>query len=98
VDTIILNGDTRRKTQRKVEVEVADKLENNIILYNDDVNTFDHVIQCLIEICNHDPEQAEQCSMLVHFKGRCAVKSGSLEDLVPMCQALCDEGLSAVIE
>ena len=69
-----------------------------IILYNDDVNTFDHVIDCLVKYCNHTPEQAEQCSLIVHFKGKCAVKHGSPEELSPMCDALCLQELSAVIE
>ena len=69
-----------------------------LILYNDDVNTFYHVITCLIAICKHTPEQAEQCALLVHFKGKAIVKEGEDETLIPMCQALCDKGLSAVIE
>lgn len=70
---------------------------HEIILYNDDVNTFDWVITSLIEVCNHSPEQAEQCSILVHYKGKCAVKSGSYKELKPMCTALLDRGLSAEI-
>lgn len=77
-------------------------LENNqgksIVLYNDEVNTFNHVIECLITICQHSPEQAEQASLIVHFKGKCAVKSGSENELVPRCTALLDQGLSAKIE
>ncbi|MCU0441028.1 MAG: ATP-dependent Clp protease adaptor ClpS [Bacteroidia bacterium] len=68
-----------------------------LILYNDDVNTFDHVIDCLVRICKHDELQAEQCALLVHFKGKCTVKQGSKQDLMAMCQALLDEGLSATI-
>lgn len=72
--------------------------ENEIILYNDDVNTFDHVIDTLVRVCNHDPLQAEQCAFLVHYKGKCTVKTGSFEKLVPMCSALLDAGLSAEIQ
>ena len=68
-----------------------------LILYNDDVNTFDHVIDCLVRICKHEELQAEQCAMLVHFKGKCDVKHGEKADLMAMCQALLDEGLSATI-
>lgn len=72
--------------------------ENQIILYNDDVNTFDWVIECLVSICQHDPMQAEQCSMIVHYNGKCAVKEGAFNQLRPMCEALLDRGLSATIE
>ncbi|MBC7425409.1 MAG: ATP-dependent Clp protease adaptor ClpS [Bacteroidia bacterium] len=70
----------------------------NIVLYNDDVNSFDHVIECLVKYCNHDAIQAEQCAWIVHLKGKCSVKSGSYDDLEPVCVALCDKGLSAQIE
>jgi ATP-dependent Clp protease adaptor protein ClpS len=68
------------------------------VLYNDDVNTFDHVINCLVRICKHTSEQAEQCAIIVHYTGKCAVKTGSLEELKPQCLRLLDAGLSAVIE
>lgn len=70
----------------------------NIVLYNDDVNTFDWVIDCLIELCGHNSEQAEQCALLVHFKGKCQVKKGSYNELRPICEALLDRGLSAKLE
>ena len=72
--------------------------EYHLILYNDDVNTFDHVIDTLVEVCHHTFEQAEQCAIIVHFKGKCDVKSGSYEYLEPLCTALLDAGLSAQIE
>ena len=72
--------------------------ENEIILYNDDVNTFDHVINTLISVCDHTLEQAEQCSLIVHYKGKCGVKSGSYFELKPMCTKLLQAGLSAEIE
>ena len=77
------------------EVEVADK---QIILYNDDFNTFDFVIESLIVVCKHDIIQAEQCTYLVHHKGKCSVKKGSYEELEPMCIALLERGLTAEIE
>lgn len=70
----------------------------NIVLYNDDVNTFDWVIDSLVELCDHTPDQAEQCALLVHFKGKCQVKSGSYNELKPICEALLDRGLSAKLE
>jgi len=77
-------------------LEKEDK-ENQIVLYNDDVNTFDHVINMLIYACEHTPEQAEQCSIIVHYKGKCTVKSGSFDDLKPRCSKLLEAGLSAEI-
>ncbi len=70
---------------------------NEIILFNDDVNTFDHVIQTLIDVCDHTPEQAEQCSLIVHFNGKCTVKTGEYNDLKPRCSKLLEAGLSAEI-
>ena len=72
--------------------------ECHLILYNDHVNTFDHVIDTLVEVCHHTFEQAEQCAIIVHFKGKCDVKTGSYEYLKPLCTALLDAGLSAQIE
>ncbi|MFN8775952.1 MAG: ATP-dependent Clp protease adaptor ClpS [Flavobacteriales bacterium] len=72
--------------------------EHQLILFNDDVNTFDFVIESLVSICRHDPLQAEQCALIVHYKGKCAVKNGTFDDLEPMCTALLDRGLTAAIE
>ncbi|MCF8239332.1 MAG: ATP-dependent Clp protease adaptor ClpS [Saprospiraceae bacterium] len=69
-----------------------------ILVYNDDVNTFDWVIQCLMDILDHSHEQAEQLSLLVHFKGKATVKTGPIPDLKPKKDALIDRGLSAVLE
>ena len=71
--------------------------QNEIVLYNDDVNTFDHVIETLIYACDHTPEQAEQCSIIVHYKGKCTVKTGPYEELKPRCSLLLDAGLSAEV-
>ena len=88
---------TKEKISEKILSETTSSHENEIILYNDDVNTFDHVIRCLIKICEHTFMQAEQCAYLVHFTGKCIVKTGSLEDLTPRCTALLNEGLSAEV-
>jgi ATP-dependent Clp protease adaptor protein ClpS len=69
-----------------------------IILHNDDVNTFDHVIDSLVDICDHDPLQAEQCAWIVHYRGKCSVKRGTFDQLEPQCTALLDRGLSADIQ
>ncbi|TRZ41686.1 ATP-dependent Clp protease adaptor ClpS [Robertkochia solimangrovi] len=87
----------REKTSEEVLLAEDVLKENEIILFNDDVNTFDHVIETLIYACDHTPEQAEQCSIIVHFKGKCTVKTGSYEDLKPRCTKLLDAGLSAEI-
>lgn len=70
---------------------------NEIVLFNDDVNTFDHVIETLVDVCNHTFEQAEQCSILVHYKGKCTVKTGAYDDLEPRCSKLLQAGLRAEI-
>lgn len=77
--------------------EVAQKAYE-LVLYNDDVNTFDYVIEMLIEICKHTAIQAEQCTLLVHYKGQCTVKTGTIEELESPCLQLLDAGLSAKIE
>lgn len=77
---------------------VLEDKAKEIILHNDDVNTFEHVIVSLMEICDHDPLQAEQCAWLVHYTGKCSVKRGSFEVLRPLCEALSDRGLSADIQ
>ncbi len=85
---------TRPAKKNSVQRESIQKL----VLYNDDVNTFDHVIECLIDICNHEPEQAEQCAVIVHTKGKCAIKLGDYDFLYPMNISLSDRGLSVTIE
>lgn len=79
------------------EVDSALSRQNEIVIYNDDVNTFDHVIATLIRICSHTPEQAEQCALIIHYKGKCTVKTGELQELEPQCSALLEAGLSAEI-
>lgn len=71
---------------------------SDLILYNDDVNTFDHVIETLMDVCNHEYIQAAQCAHIVHFNGKCVVKRGLFKELKPKCEALQDKGLSAVIK
>jgi ATP-dependent Clp protease adaptor protein ClpS len=85
------------KLLEALDIQTVEKKENEIVLYNDDVNTFDHVIETLIYACDHQPLQAEQCALLVHYKGKCTVKSGSFDDLKPRCSKLLEAGLSAEI-
>jgi ATP-dependent Clp protease adaptor protein ClpS len=88
----------------EVETTVEDLIESllaptkNIVVYNDDVNTFEHVILCLIKYCRHSLEQAEQCTHIIHNNGKCAVKSGSFNKLKPIYEALLENGILAKIE
>jgi len=91
----ITNEETKTLTQKDVAKKTTPLHE--LTLYNDEVNTFDWVIESLIEVCDHEPSQAEQCALITHYKGKCAVKTGSQIELKPKCQALLDRGLSAEI-
>jgi len=88
--------------QEEKHIEVLEAVEqvaiNDLVVLNDDVNTFEHVINTLVKVCNHTPEQAEQCTWIIHFKGKCTVKHGVFDELKPMKDAICDAGISAVIE
>jgi ATP-dependent Clp protease adaptor protein ClpS len=95
--TLFFTMSTREKISEQVLVEEAISLNNEIIIYNDDVNTFDHVIETLIRVCSHVPEQAEQCALIIHYKGKCTVKTGPMKELEPQCTQLLEAGLSAEI-
>lgn len=88
------------KEQELEDVDVlTDKEEPcNLIVWNDEVNTFEWVIETLMEVCGHSAEQAEQCAYIIHFRGKYAVKSGSYDDLKPVCDAITDRGIGATIE
>lgn len=94
----ILTADPETETDVAVEEKEETKELNHIIIFNDDVNTFDHVIQSLIDVCGHTSEQAAQCAQIIHNNGKCSVKQGSFKKLRPMCEALIDRDLSATIE
>jgi ATP-dependent Clp protease adaptor protein ClpS len=70
----------------------------SLVVWNDEVNSFDWVIQTLIEVCHHSTEQAEQCAMIIHTQGKYAVKQGSYDELKPLCDAITDRGIGATIE
>jgi ATP-dependent Clp protease adaptor protein ClpS len=85
------------------EFEDADVLTDleepyQLIVWNDEVNTFEWVIQTLMEVCGHSEEQAEQCAWLIHYKGKYAVKNGSYDDLKPLCDAITERGIGATLE
>lgn len=70
----------------------------HLIVWNDEVNTFEWVIETLMEVCNHSQEQAEQCAWLIHTKGKYAVKNGTYDELKPMCDAITERGIGATVE
>ncbi|MEO9531006.1 MAG: ATP-dependent Clp protease adaptor ClpS [Crocinitomicaceae bacterium] len=85
--------DVLEKVEQKTDVEKS----RSLVVYNDDVNTFDHVINSLVKVCNHELIQAEQCTWIVHYNGKCAVKEGEFKKLRPLRQALNERGLTAKI-
>jgi ATP-dependent Clp protease adaptor protein ClpS len=99
-------SDIKVNNTTDVEIEVSEEIdaaikqlfERSIILYNDDYNTFEHVIECLVHYCGHQPLQAEQCALIVHSNGKCSIKNGTYEDLEPICSALLENGLTAKIK
>ncbi len=88
---------TKEKYQEEVDVLEQETKQHEIILWNDEVNTFDFVIDALIDVCEHSLLQAEQCTVLVHYKGKCAVKTGEYDELKSKCSKLLQMGLSAEI-
>jgi len=85
------------------EQELIDVLEDSedprdLIVYNDDFNTFDHVINTLIKVCKHEVHQAEQCTYIIHHIGKCTVKTGGYKQLKPMREGISDAGIKAAIE
>ncbi len=77
--------------------EWVDLESHDLVVFNDDFNTFDHVANVLVKVCKHTREQAEQCTLIIHYKGKCAVKKGAFEELKPMCEAILDAGIQATI-
>ena len=87
--------------QEKEIVEVQEVIETtdvkSLVVFNDDINTFEHVTATLIRVCRHSTEQAEQCTWIIHYKGKCTVKTGSFDELKPMKDAICEAGIDARI-
>ena len=90
--------ETQTSTYEAVEVLTAIEYPYHLVVWNDEVNTFEWVIDTLIEICGHSSEQAEQCAMIIHTHGKYAVKEGNYEELKPMCDAITDRGIGATVE
>lgn len=93
---MIYNNHTETDELLLEDVETTES--KKLILFNDEVNTFDFVIEALINVCGHEPVQAEQCTIIVHYKGKCDIKEGEWKSLEPMCTALLDRGLTAQIQ
>ena len=88
----------KEKTLHRDDKQNSGGESGSLILYNDDINTFDHVIKSLVEVCGHDSVQAEQCALIVHFKGSCDVKIGIVEVLNAMSKSLNAKGLNSKVE
>ena len=88
----------KERTLRKDDKQKRGSTTSALILYNDDINTFEHVIKSLVEVCGHDSVQAEQCAIIVHFRGSCEVKTGVTEVLNAMCRSLNAKGLNSVVK
>lgn len=86
------------QTEHEEVTDVIEQELHNLIVWNDDVNTFDWVIESLVDVCRHDAIQAEQCALIIHHKGKCGVKKGTFEDLRPQAEALIDRNIQATID
>ena len=93
-----LQNDTSTKQWEETDVLTSVEEPCNLIVWNDEVNTFQWVIETLMEICGHSYEQAEQCSYIIHLQGKYAVKKGTYDELKPMCDAITDRGIGATVE
>jgi ATP-dependent Clp protease adaptor protein ClpS len=92
------DGHIRPQDQQEVDVLTDTDEPCNLVVWNDEVNTFEWVIETLMEVCGHTAEQAEQCAYIIHYQGKYAVKNGSYDDLKPQCDAITDRGIGATIE
>ena len=92
------NTGTSTEVREDTDTLVATDEICSLVVWNDEVNTFEWVIETLIEVCGHSAEQAEQCSYLIHYKGKCSVKKGAYEELKPLCDAITERGIGATVE
>lgn len=93
-----MQNNTDTKVFEAIEVLTLTASSYQLIVWNDEVNTFEWVIETLMEVCGHAYEQAEQCAYIIHFKGKYAVKEGQFDDLRPLCEAIIDRGINATVE
>lgn len=85
------------ETDIEEEILRTEKKLNELVIYNDDFNTFEHVINTLIQVCGHDVLQAEQCTLIIHYNGKCSVKKGEYKELRPLCENILERGITAKI-
>lgn len=105
-NNLILPGDMKKSFEYKPDILEDVSIETlteeatgwSLIVWNDDVNTFDWVIETLVKVCNHEATQAEQCAIIIHFKGKCAVKNGGYDELKAMCDAITEREIGATVE
>ena len=91
--------------QKEIQVEIKDEIQDDyhlqdpreLVVFNDDFNTFDHVISILVKVCRHTLEQAEQCTWIIHYRGKCTVRQGAFPELKPMRDSICEAGIDARI-
>jgi ATP-dependent Clp protease adaptor protein ClpS len=94
------SGQTKEQLKPLIDTAVMVDEEEpfHLIVWNDEVNTFEWVIETLVEVCQHSYEQAEQCAYIIHFQGKYAVKQGSYDELKPMCNSITERGIGATVE
>ncbi len=92
-----MNSSYLKEELSHVLEEIKDEDLKDLVVFNDDINTFEHVINTLIKVCNHSPEQAEQCTWIIHYKGKCCVRKGSFIELKPMKETIIDQGINAAV-
>lgn len=92
--------DTHSETDSLQDTDVLTRVEEpcNLVVWNDEVNTFEWVIETLMDVCGHSAEQAEQCAYIIHYQGKYAVQNGSYDDLKPKCDAITERGINATVE
>lgn len=86
-----------RKEEALLDAEVIEIEEFDLVVFNDDYNTFEHVIETLVDVCGHSLHQADQCTHIIHFKGKCSVKKGDFDTLAPMRNDICRRGIAAEV-
>jgi len=91
-------NDIKTNSRQETEILTDNEESCSLIVWNDEVNTFEWVIETLIEVCGHSYEQAEQCSYFIHYRGKYAVKQGSYDELKPQCDAITERGINATVE
>jgi ATP-dependent Clp protease adaptor protein ClpS len=95
---MFFNGGSKPQQFEDTDVLTMNEEPYCLIVWNDEVNTFEWVIETLVEVCGHTVEQAEQCAYLIHFKGKYAVKTGSYDELKQACDAITERGIGATVE